>query len=139
MDVVSEELGHDPTIDITTTGRRTGRPRRIEIWMLDVDGRYFITGTPGRRDWLANLSADPKLWNIAAILHDGVTIKVTARMRWYFEQKHRAGERGWYPLKPTTTSIRIPGRPFFQAPFVTNQKKYMSEYESAVEQTLGGK
>jgi hypothetical protein len=29
--------------------------------MLDVDGRYFITGTPGRRDWLANLAADPKL------------------------------------------------------------------------------
>ncbi len=29
--------------------------------MLDVDGRYFITGTPGPRDWLANLRADPRL------------------------------------------------------------------------------
>ena len=29
--------------------------------MLDVGGRYFITGTPGRRDWLANLKADPTL------------------------------------------------------------------------------
>lgn len=29
--------------------------------MLDVDGRFFITGTPGRRDWLANLLADPHL------------------------------------------------------------------------------
>ena len=61
MEVVSDELRDDPTIDITTIGRRTGEPRRIEIWMLDVDGRFFITGTPGPRGWLANLSADPRL------------------------------------------------------------------------------
>ena len=59
MDVVHDELRDDPTIDITTTGRRSGQPRRIEIWMLDVDGRFFITGTPGRRDWLANLTDHP--------------------------------------------------------------------------------
>ena len=61
MDVVRHELATDPTVDITTTGRRSGQPRRIEIWMLDVDGRFFITGTPGRRDWLANVLADPRL------------------------------------------------------------------------------
>ncbi len=61
MDVVRAELADDPTVDITTTGRRSGLPRRIEIWMLDVEGRFFITGTPGRRDWLANLVAEPSL------------------------------------------------------------------------------
>jgi deazaflavin-dependent oxidoreductase (nitroreductase family) len=61
MEVVRAELRDDPTVDITTTGRRSGRPRRIEIWMLDVDGRFFITGTPGTRDWLANLRAEPRL------------------------------------------------------------------------------
>jgi deazaflavin-dependent oxidoreductase (nitroreductase family) len=61
VDLVRDELADDPTVDITTTGRQTGLPRRIEIWMLDVDGRFFITGTPGRRDWLANLAADPNL------------------------------------------------------------------------------
>jgi deazaflavin-dependent oxidoreductase (nitroreductase family) len=61
MDVVRDELRDDPTVDITTTGRRSGQPRRIEIWMLDVDGRFFITGTPGRRDWLANVIANPDL------------------------------------------------------------------------------
>lgn len=60
-DLVRRALAADPTIDITTTGRRSGQPRRIEIWMLDVDGRFFITGTPGRRDWLANLRADQRL------------------------------------------------------------------------------
>lgn len=61
VEVVRRELADDPTIDITTTGRRSGAPRRIEIWMLDVDGRCFITGTPGHRDWMANLAADPSL------------------------------------------------------------------------------
>ena len=61
MDVVHDELRDDPIVDITTTGRRSGQARRIEIWMLDVDGRFFITGTPGRRDWLANLADHPDL------------------------------------------------------------------------------
>jgi deazaflavin-dependent oxidoreductase (nitroreductase family) len=60
-EVVRAELSDGPIIDITTTGRRSGQPRRIEIWMLDVGGRFFITGTPGRRDWLANLGAAPGL------------------------------------------------------------------------------
>lgn len=59
--LLSGELADDPTVDITTIGRRSGQPRRIEIWMMDIDGRYFITGTPGRRDWLANLRANPAL------------------------------------------------------------------------------
>jgi deazaflavin-dependent oxidoreductase (nitroreductase family) len=61
MQIVSDEIRDDPTVDITTTGRRSGLPRRIEIWMLEVDSRFFITGTPGPRDWLANLLADPSL------------------------------------------------------------------------------
>lgn len=59
MDVVRRELADDPTIDVTTTGRRSGEPRRFEIWMMDVDGRFFITGLPGPRDWFANLLAHP--------------------------------------------------------------------------------
>lgn len=54
-------LAADQVIDITTTGRQTGQPRRIEIWFHRVDGRYYITGTPGRpRSWYANLLAQPK-------------------------------------------------------------------------------
>ncbi len=54
-------LARDLTIDITTTGRRSGRPRTIEIWFLAIDDRIFITGTPGPRDWYANLLADDSL------------------------------------------------------------------------------
>lgn len=62
-----EILASQQTIDITTTGRHSGRPRRIEIWWFLVDDRFVITGTPGRRDWVANLHADPHL---TVHLHD---------------------------------------------------------------------
>ena len=52
-------LERDRTIDVTTTGRLSGLPRRIEIWFYNVDGRIYLSGTPGRRDWYANLQANP--------------------------------------------------------------------------------
>jgi deazaflavin-dependent oxidoreductase (nitroreductase family) len=47
------------TVDITTTGARTGRPRRIEIWFYRHEGTVYLSGLPGRRDWYANLLARP--------------------------------------------------------------------------------
>jgi deazaflavin-dependent oxidoreductase (nitroreductase family) len=58
-DRVRRALERDRTIDITTIGKRSGKPRRIEIWFHNVDGVIYITGTPGRRDWYANLLAHP--------------------------------------------------------------------------------
>jgi deazaflavin-dependent oxidoreductase (nitroreductase family) len=51
------------TIDITTTGRRSGEPRRIEIVFHRIDGRMWISGMPSprKRAWIANLEADPRL------------------------------------------------------------------------------
>ncbi|MET9019484.1 nitroreductase family deazaflavin-dependent oxidoreductase [Actinopolymorpha sp. NPDC004070] len=53
------ELADRLTVDLTTTGRRSGRPLRVEIWWFHVDGRFVITGTPGPRHWYANVLADP--------------------------------------------------------------------------------
>ncbi|MFI5754926.1 nitroreductase/quinone reductase family protein [Streptomyces sp. NPDC051569] len=49
----------DRTVDITTTGRRSGQPRRIEIWFYRADGRNYLSGLPGKRSWSANLKARP--------------------------------------------------------------------------------
>jgi len=57
---VQHALARDRTIDITTRGRNTGHPRRTEIWFHNIDGQVYITGTPGRRDWYANLLAHPE-------------------------------------------------------------------------------
>ncbi len=59
-DAVCKALEADLVIDITTTGRKTGRPRRKEIWFHNMDGVLYITGSPGRRDWYANLQANPE-------------------------------------------------------------------------------
>ena len=54
-------LRTERTIDITTYGRKSGEPRRIEMWFHNVDDQIFITGLPGRRDWFANVSANPEM------------------------------------------------------------------------------
>src|SRR2546423_6161387 len=53
-------LATDRTIDITTIGRKSGQPRRIEMAFHNLDGQVYITGTPGKRDWYANLVAHPE-------------------------------------------------------------------------------
>ncbi len=50
----------DRTIDITTTGARTGRARRIEVWFYRVDGQVYLSTTPARRSWYANILANPQ-------------------------------------------------------------------------------
>jgi deazaflavin-dependent oxidoreductase (nitroreductase family) len=49
----------DRTIDITTTGRRSGQPRRIEIVFYRLGDDIYLSGIPAptTRNWLANLAA----------------------------------------------------------------------------------
>ena len=47
------------TVDITTTGARSGRARRIEIWFYRVGGEIYLTTQPASRNWYANLLAHP--------------------------------------------------------------------------------
>ncbi len=54
-----QALARDRTIDITTIGRVSGQPRRIEMAFNNLDGEIYITGTPGKRDWYANMVANP--------------------------------------------------------------------------------
>jgi deazaflavin-dependent oxidoreductase (nitroreductase family) len=51
----------DRTIDISTTGRSSGSPRRIEIVFYRIEDSIYLSGIPAprSRDWLANLSAEP--------------------------------------------------------------------------------
>ena len=61
---IERELSRGQVVDMTTTGRRSGEPRRIEIVYHNIGGRIYISGMPRadrRRAWLANLEADPNL------------------------------------------------------------------------------
>lgn len=57
---IRDALSVDMTVDITTTGRRSGGLRRIEIWSHYFDDRVILTGSPGKRSWYANLVANPE-------------------------------------------------------------------------------
>jgi deazaflavin-dependent oxidoreductase (nitroreductase family) len=63
-DRIARSLSHGQTIDITTTGRRSGEPRRVEIVYHVFEGRIYISGSPvpdRTRAWLLNLAADPHM------------------------------------------------------------------------------
>ena len=63
-DTIRRALQRGGAIDITTTGRVSGAPRRIEIVFHVFDGRIYISGMPDadrERAWLINLRADPRL------------------------------------------------------------------------------
>ena len=77
-DPIAAALRQGGIIDITTTGRTSGQPRRIEIAFFNVDGRLYITGTPGARAWLANLTADP---NMTVHLKRGISADLPATAR----------------------------------------------------------
>ncbi len=60
--------GSADEVDLTTYGRRSGRPSRRTIWITsDPEGRLYIRSGQGlTRDWPRNLLADPR-----AVLHVG--------------------------------------------------------------------
>jgi hypothetical protein len=85
---IAEAIAQGGVVDITTTGRRTDAPRRIEIYFHHLDGDLYITGRPGfPRDWLANLTADPRF-----VLHlkRGVTADLDAVAEIITDQETRS-------------------------------------------------
>lgn len=55
---------------LTTTGRKSGRPREIEIWFaLDGDTLYLLSGGRDRSDWVRNLRSEP-----------GVSVRIADRV-----------------------------------------------------------
>src|SRR5262245_30661367 len=47
---------------ITTTGRKTGLPRQIEIWFVEFEDRLYILAEHGlKAKWVQNIIADPKV------------------------------------------------------------------------------
>lgn len=75
---IRDALSIDMVVDITTTGRRTGDPRRIEIWCHLMDGQLYLAASPGPRSWYANLYANPQ---VTLHLKDDVKIDIPVRAR----------------------------------------------------------
>lgn len=63
MDTAIEQaLDRGGLVEITTTGRKSGQARRIEIYLHNFEGDLYLTGKPGfPRDWIANLLSNPDM------------------------------------------------------------------------------
>lgn len=86
---IDEALEVAGIADITTTGRKSGRPHRIETAFHSFDGELYLTGKPGfPRDWMANLRANP---SFALHLKRGVEADLAARATEITDPVERAG------------------------------------------------
>jgi len=118
----------DRTIDIITTGARSGLERRTEIWFTNMDGRIIICGTPsasgasGRRqprDWLANLRANP---DFGFYLKESVTLLIPARASIVVDLADRrrimsASETVWYRQQGFDVTDLVAGSPIVDVLF----------------------
>ena len=116
---VRQALATDETIDITTMGRKSGHPKRIEIWFKRVNGRIYITGTPGPRDWYANLLENP-----AFIFHlkESVRADLSARARFVLDPAERRAilsdpTMAWYQEQVSSLEELVTGSPLIEVIF----------------------
>lgn len=47
------------TLELTTTGRKSGKPRTVTIWFVVDDRLYVQSGKEGKTDWYQNVLANP--------------------------------------------------------------------------------
>ncbi len=47
---------------LTTTGRKTGQPREIEIWFVAVEGNYYVIAENREQaQWVKNILHNPRV------------------------------------------------------------------------------
>ena len=70
-------MASDDYCYLTTTGRRTGSPHRIEIWYVAAGETLYLLAGGGRRsDWVRNIEATPE----ATVELDGETRSARGRL-----------------------------------------------------------
>jgi deazaflavin-dependent oxidoreductase (nitroreductase family) len=74
-----EGVADVPCCDLTTTGRRTGRPHEIEIWFGVLAGAMVVVSGNGEAaDWFRNVGADAAVTvRVGGEVHAGVARIVT--------------------------------------------------------------
>jgi len=105
--------GEPEFLYLTTTGRRTGQPREIEIWFTQHDGRYYLVAEHREQaQWVQNIQTKPA---VRARVGDR-TVDATARVvdpnteptldekvQDLFRRKYGWGEGLVIELEPTKT------------------------------------
>ena len=74
---VLDAANREREVQLTTNGRKTGKPHRVTIWIVTDGSRLYIRSGQGmRRDWPQNLLARGE-----GVIHLGKTaVKVKPRL-----------------------------------------------------------
>lgn len=56
------QVANESTLEITTTGRKSGKPRTTPIWFVYDQGALYIqSGKEGKTHWYRNLQKNPQM------------------------------------------------------------------------------
>jgi deazaflavin-dependent oxidoreductase (nitroreductase family) len=103
---IAPEVAAQPYCWLTTTGRRSGRPRTVELWFA-ADGAtvYALSGGRDRSDWVRNVQAEPR----ASLRLGSVDHRVRARLDFEGTEEADRARRlldakyhGWREGRPLT-------------------------------------
>jgi hypothetical protein len=135
---IQRALATDETIDITTTGRKSGQPRRIEIWFRQVNGSTYITGTPGTRDWYANLLENPSL---TFHLKESIQVDLPAIVRFVLKPQERRtilsdASMSWYHEQVNSVEDLVQGSPLIEVLFVDERHDHEIDLAHLPEKTI---
>jgi deazaflavin-dependent oxidoreductase (nitroreductase family) len=77
MDGAIQEFADTKVLHLTTTGRRTGSPREIEIWFIVFRDRFYLFAETGETaKWIKNIRRNPEV----AVRIGERQIRATARV-----------------------------------------------------------
>ena len=85
---------------LTTTGRVTGKPREIEIWFVENDGKYYVLAEHREKaDWVKNIARNPHVHvRVGASARDAAARVLNAekdRATYHIAQKLMREKYGW--------------------------------------------
>lgn len=111
-------LERSDQIDITVTGRNTGRQITLPVWFVTEGGQLYLVPVRGSdSDWYKNLLATPRM----ELTGDGQSITATAKpispdrvggMVDKFRQKYGADQvAAYYPKTDVAVEVDLPARP----------------------------
>ena len=75
-----QDLAHEQVLYLTTTGRRTGLPREIEIWFVICCERFYLFAETGEAaKWVKNIRRKPEVLVRIGERQIGATARVLDR------------------------------------------------------------
>lgn len=84
---------------LTTTGRRSGQPRTIEIWFTEFQGCFYCIAEYETSKWLGNIRANPAVtWRVGQRQLAGSARVLDAQRdayAWSFAQQLSRAKYGW--------------------------------------------